>query len=215
MFQRYFSKVVCLSLDSRPDRREHFDAQARNIGLEFEYYKATPKTEFQLAQMRPLRGSGHNLATYAHNFDLVNLLENCLSEGIDSLLFLEDDCVFEENALEVFERLHKLEMPVTWDLFYLGAWHRNPPVKEGDLLYRVTRAHLSHAVIIHKMAMPLLIHHCRKNAQLFDQILADIIHPRGRSYCLFPDVAKQADGYSSIWETDVKQSERRNTKFRV
>ena len=210
MFQRFFSKVVCLNLASRHDRREQFDAQAQSIGMKFEYFTAFPKSDFLDIRMRSLRGSGHNLATYAHNLGLAAILEKCLNEDVESLLFFEDDCVFEKGAFEVFQQMCQTEMPSVWDLFYLGAWHRRPPIKVGELAYNVTKAHLAHALAIHKRIMPFLIQQCVKNEQMFDQILAEKVHPLGNSYCLHPNVANQSDGYSDLWEMHIQQSKRQN-----
>lgn len=208
MFDYYFHKVVCLSLKERQDRREAFAAQASKFGFNFYFVTATPGTEKKALGIvvKDPFSQGHNHASYAHNQDIAELLQGCLGYDIESILFFEDDCVLESGVLEILNHVWQMEMPNNWDLMYLGAFHHEKPIQVGTYLYKVVKAVMSHAVAIHRRVMPLLLHHCEENKQLFDFILANKIQPLGLSYCLYPDMAKQADGYSDIWKKDIKRS---------
>jgi GR25 family glycosyltransferase involved in LPS biosynthesis len=209
MFNKHFQKVVCLSLASRLDRRKAFDKQATDLGFSFEYIDATPGINYKGVRVQDTFQQNHNHASYAHSLDMANLFEKCLKEGIESVLFFEDDCVLSKNVLE---ELDKIELPETWDLFYLGAWHTKPPVDLENGLHKAVHAQMSHAVAINRRVMPLLIHYCHKNEQLFDLVLAKKINPLGMSFCLFPDLAIQSDGYSNIWQTNVSHKRRWNVQ---
>jgi hypothetical protein len=206
MFTKYFEKVVCLSLESRKDRRSAFDKQAKELGFDFEYIDAIPGEKYKSISITDPFRQKHNHNSFAHNINVGTLLEECLRNGTQSVLFFEDDCLLSKD---IFTQLDTVELPEKWDLFYLGAWHTQPPITVNGHLYKAVHAQMSHAVAIHARVMPLLIHECiSKNEQLFDMILARRINPLGLSYCIYPDMAIQADGFSNMWQKPITHKHR-------
>lgn len=209
-------KTVCLSLlksrQTPNPRRELFTAQAQKFGIEFEFFTATSKEKYNKVNFTeskdPYSGHYHNLASYAHNLDLATILEQCLHDGTEMLLFMEDDCILQPQAWELFNYALQYDLPQNFDVFYIGAQHKQKPIPIHAHFGKATCGYQSHCVLIHVCVMPMLIYFCRKNTRLFDVVLAEIVNPLGKSYCLIPDMAHQADGYSDMWEKEIKQSER-------
>ncbi len=204
-------KTICLSLKEsrgKPNpRRESFSAQAEKYGIEFDYFDATPKSNYAhigfVETKNPANGQFHNLGSYAHNLDLATILEQCLAEGQEMLWFMEDDCVLEPGTIEAINKAFEQSLPDRFDLFYIGCQHFHPIIPINQYLAKATLAYQSHCVIIHSRVMPLLIHHARKNEKLFDVILAELVNPFGLSYCLVPSMAFQANGPSQLWGIEM------------
>lgn len=132
-----------------------------------------------------------------------NILLEFLHSSDESLLHLEDDCVFRN-----LEHLpHALsELPPDWDILYLGAnlicWNNGEPAPErfSDHLFRVRAAWTTHAIAYNrKCVYEILAKQPAFSEQMFDQYLSSRL-PDFNAFCIAPMVAYQRPRFSSIWQ---------------
>ena len=89
------------------------------------------------------------------------VLEDCLRDGIDSVLVLEDDALFcEDFPLEVRHFLHAV--PADWQLLFLGGEHieleKGLPKRVNDWAYQPYNVNRMHAYAIRTRAMLQRLH---------------------------------------------------------
>jgi len=126
------------------------------------------------------------------------ILSEFWASGSDSLLFLEDDCVFQdlghlEQALS--------ELPENWDIVYLGANLLNgTPERYSDHLFRVREAWTTHCIGYSRRVVPFLL----QNQPGFSEEMFDCWMSRQlkdlNAFAVAPMVAYQRPHVSSIWQ---------------
>jgi hypothetical protein len=89
-------------------------------------------------------------------FDIYNKF---LETNAQTLLILEDDCLFlpsiKENTDEIFNNIYSVD----WDLFWLGGINRKPPIFYKNNCYVVSSPSYAQSYIIkRKMAQDVLTH---------------------------------------------------------
>jgi hypothetical protein len=126
-------------------------------------------------------------------------------EEKQTLLHLEDDCVFRE--LDHLEGALS-ELPTDWDIVYLGAnlvcWNNGEPQPErfSEHLFRVRAAWTTHCVgYSRKGARHLLERQPGFSEIMFDNWMSKQL-PDLNAYCVAPMVAYQRHRRSSIWATN-------------
>ena len=122
--------VRVLNLDSAQDRMELVKAEMDKMGFEFERFAA----------LDPYPNSGPWIgSSYSHTEML---------RGVDGLLLAcEDDVIFEEGALEIFNKAFA-QLPEDWDMFYLGGNVKLPATRYSENLFSITGGvHCTHAIL--------------------------------------------------------------------
>jgi len=123
-----------INLDRRTDRKEKLVA-----GLE----------EFNISGVERYSARSD---TSTPQLNLINttfeIYQKFLESDAESLLILEDDCLFlpeiKEKPEEIFNKLYKLE----WDLFWVGGVNRKPPLPFKNKFYRVSSPSYAQSYII-------------------------------------------------------------------
>lgn len=133
------------------------------------------------------------------------ILSEFWASGQETLLFLEDDCVFRElshlgSALS--------ELPDDWDIVYLGANLMNDsPEKHSEHLHRVRSAWTTHAVGYNRKVVPFLL----ENQPPFSEEMYDCWLSRQlgnvNAFVVSPMVAWQRSRWSTIWAREVDYHE--------
>ena len=115
----FFDQSFFINLNSRPERREHFESELRKVQLEnfVQRFPASidathlPKDDYN--RHRACGKSHHDLIKYAKNNNLKNIL------------IFEDDAYFyndgEKPALNIIEEALDHLKELEWDVFYLGG----------------------------------------------------------------------------------------------
>lgn len=170
-------QVKIINLDSRPDRMEEILAELPKLGItEYERFSA-------------IKGGALG-CDKSH--------KECL-KGEGTLLILEDDCVFDEGANEIFSRA-VMQLPHDYDMFYLGANVKSPAVKFSDNLYRVTEGvHTTHAILWSDKGRKKMneIWECGMQGTI-DHYLATEGLKKLNAYVCYPMIAFQGDSYSDV-----------------
>lgn len=188
MINQFFDTVKLLNLDKRRDRLEAFTNHALSINLQFERFKALP----------------HIGPHQSFNFSFLAILAEFWHSGKETLLFIEDDCQF-QNLDKLPAAINQL--PANWDMLYLGA---NLLDHEGysKNLVRVKKAWATHAVAFRReVVWHILTNYHNVSAQMFDNWLGEEIHPKFNCFMCKPVMAVQRPGYSDIWQKEVDYTE--------
>lgn len=180
---KFFDIVVCLTVRERYDRQQWFESQADEIGLSFEWFYAikddNPKISFCKSQ--------------------IAMLKWFLETGKETVLCLEDDCVF--RNLDVFNTCVN-QLPKDWFMLYLGA-NVQRAKRYSPNLRRLKEALTTHAVGYTREAAETIVREYEyKDGQLFDTWLMLNIK-RWPVFITYPMLAIQRPNYSDLWERDV------------
>lgn len=141
-----FSRVVCINLNSRSDRWDRICENLDQLDWPFA----------QVERVRAVDGRVCQPPTWVRNRyrecpgawgcyqSHLRILEDALLDQHDSILILEDDAVFNAQALAgIVEFLQ--HVPDDWDHLYFGGEHMKPPAPINDHVVRGLQVHRTHA----------------------------------------------------------------------
>lgn len=135
-----------------------------------------------------------------------SIMQKAVDDGIESLLFVEDDLDFLDGFDEVLTSGLK-SLPDNWEMLYYSAnntWHTTEEV--GPNLLRLNGSYCLQCVGIRGKKM------IKRLANLpevkgVDISIAGLIHPEGNCYSLFPNLAIQKPSRSTLVNMDVNYLE--------
>ena len=180
----FFNRRICLTND--PAEWEIAQLEFNRVGLEVEKYQA-------VKEIGPHQSFSHSER---------NILLDFLHSDAETLLHLEDDCVFRSLS-----HLPKAidELPEDWDVLYLGAnlvlWNNGEPWPErhSEHLFRVKCAWTTHAIAYNKKCVRRILEGQPSfDAQMFDNYLSTRL-PELNAFIVAQMVAYQRPRISSIW----------------
>jgi hypothetical protein len=102
----YFDKIYCINLPSRTDRWDGAVSGFTELGIENMVLKVD--------------GIVHEEPNIGHNNAVLDVINDAKANGYEKILLLEDDVIFEDNALEILSGVTN-QIPENWDLLYLSA----------------------------------------------------------------------------------------------
>lgn len=181
----FFHRRICLTNDDA--EWQPAQTEFNRVGLEVEKYQA-------VKEIGPHQSFSHSER---------NILLDFLHSDAETLLHLEDDCVFRDLG-----HLPKAidELPEDWDVIYLGAnlvlWNNGEPWPErySEHLFRVKCAWTTHAIAYNKKCVRTILEGQPSfDAQMFDNWLSTRL-PELNAFCVAPMVAYQRPRISSIWQ---------------
>jgi hypothetical protein len=182
---QFFQRRICLTNDDA--EWQIAQAEFARVGLEAEKYQA-------VKEIGPHQSFSHSER---------NILLDFLHSDAETLLHLEDDCVFRDLGLLPAALL---ELPADWDIVYLGAnlvlWNNGEPWPErySDHLFRVKCAWTTHAIGYNKKCVRKILEGQPSfDAQMFDNWLSSRL-PELNAFIVAPMVAYQRPRVSSIWQ---------------
>lgn len=170
-------QVRVINLESRTDRFEEIQNELPKLGIfEFERFLAYE--------------GGAIGCDKSH--------QECL-KGKGDLLILEDDCIFENNALEIFKKA-KEQLPEDFDLLYLGANVKQKAEKYSENLYRIYGGvHTTHAMYWSAKGRKLMLETWQPGMQgTIDHWLFMEGQSKLNCYVCYPMVAFQRGSYSDV-----------------
>lgn len=137
------------------------------------------------------------------NLGLKSALQKFLDSGAHSLLFLEDDVVF-QNMEHFWPALQ--ELPADWDVFYLGCNIRGDAFRISPRIYRITNAWTTHAVAFTRPIVKYFLANVPGESEvMYDNWLGDQL-AMFNAYTCKPMCAIQRPGKSLIWNEAVDYS---------
>jgi hypothetical protein len=155
----HFDRIAIISLPRSPERGEASLRELREKGLsaKAELFrgidgKLCPPSDWWVA------GSGAWGCMMSH----FRLVQDALMDGVESLLVLEDDCVWQNDAAMLAAEFLP-QVPGDWGQIYLGGQHRSPQrpaaLRGKPAVWRPRSVHRTHAYAIHRRAMQKFLKH--------------------------------------------------------
>lgn len=192
-------KTLIINLKSREDRRQEILQEVAKIPfLDYEIVDAIEHKNTKIG------------CTLSHKL----CIEIAKQRKLPYVLILEDDAVFEDNALEVLERSWKEVQAYDWKVFYLGANLRDTSYGITPDLIEVRRPNTNHAYIVHESFYDTML-------GLTPDIIIDLqmraLSYTDKMYMCAPMIAFQRKSYSDLEKkiVDYKPDMLANYKLHV
>lgn len=196
LFER-FNKVYCINLERRSDRLENFKKQVQkyDLGL-FNVFKAYDGKNIDLNLYDTNLKSGE-LGLILSNLDIIN---EAIEKKYDSILILEDDCVFTSEVKNIDTYFSFL--PTDWDMLYMGGNHNThvgsvPPQKINDKVIKLHNTFSTHFIGIKSTIFPQIKNIISKYREPLD-VSYTRIQKSFNVYSFYPAIAKQVVDFSDI-----------------
>jgi hypothetical protein len=189
---RQFDKIFLINLPSRPDRLESAVERLRYYHIPFE----------KISAIKLDNGARGLFET------MKNLFSHCVFEKYRKILVLEDDVRFIRSPIHFLPlMMYQLEKhDPAWQLFYLGTNAQEQLKQVSPNLLKAKKCRSTHAVAYSAAGIRL----CLQNMNFFrvalDVLWEEMIQPLQKSYCGYPLLATQDNGFSDIEGKKVDQS---------
>jgi len=115
-----------------------------------------------------------------------------------SVLILEDDFYFKQNALHDFNHALRILENMDWDVLYLGGTHIDPPVRYQGQIHRVRKTLATHAYIISRNMYSTIIRRSIEFGKEIDVFYTDVIQSKYKVYAIVPGIVGQKPGHSDV-----------------
>jgi GR25 family glycosyltransferase involved in LPS biosynthesis len=199
-------KVYLISLPEREDRREIVRDNWAPFGLDFEIVEGVrpQPSEIRWDEMKGmeaygkaehLRG-GYVLGAVGCKRAGIRALETFLASGSETALICQDDCLWQEDSVEIVRRAIT-ELPADWDMVYFSASNRAKIRSYSPWLTRLSGARFCTAVMWKREAAERWLPELKACDCEWD-LFMQRIHPHTNAYCLSPMPAFQARSKSDI-----------------
>jgi len=194
LFDR-FDKVFCINLDRRPDRMLHFEEQVKKYDLgEFERVSAVDGRELDVSKLKISPGELGLILTNS------KIIEKSISNRYESILIIEDDCVFSEEIKEIDSYFSVL--PDDWDMLYMGGNHNTHmgilgPYYVNEKVCKLHSTYSTHFVAIKKKMFTRIFNNLRTKTKPLDMMYVDL-QKENQVYSFYPALAKQIIDFSDI-----------------
>jgi GR25 family glycosyltransferase involved in LPS biosynthesis len=191
MWTNYFDKIFLINLAKRTDRLEQATEQLNKYNIPFERVEA----------IEMLDGAEGLRLT------MVGVFERAIENNWQNILVFEDDMdIIEDTFTEVMEEVVQ-QMPVGYDLVYLGGQMCSLPTTwYWHNMISVRNFYATHAVIYSLKAIKSIM--AQNFTAPIDNCLVQIIQSKGDCYCIYPlllsQIISKSDIYSDKPEIDWK-----------
>jgi hypothetical protein len=154
-----FESVYCVNLDRRPDRWRRF-AEGLPKDWPFPEPIRVRAIDGKLVKHPDYWTSGGGAwGCYRSH---LRIIEQCLNEGVRSVLLLEDDALFPADFVpRALDWLRKV--PADWQMLYLGGQHlfaqKHPPRQVGPELFQPYNVNRTHAFAIQGDMLQIVYSH--------------------------------------------------------
>lgn len=184
----FFERITCLALDEDwPEACQELE----RVGIDGVW------------RFRPLEIDNKLILGPHQSFNgsTRQMLLDFYAEEKETCLILEADCVFKE--LDHLEKALS-ELPIDWDLVYLGGNVREPaPERISEHLFRVRDCWTTHAIGYRRKVIPFLLENQPGfSDEMYDCWMSRQL-PNLNAYIVSPMVAWQKPHYSGIWNRFV------------
>lgn len=187
-------KTYVINLKKRPDRLNEL-----NIPFEWERFEAFDGSIFETSK----RMQGHLGCLNSHR----SVLNKIKSENIEMSIVLEDDVELCDDFTSKLNSII-LDLPIDWDLLYLGGWNIGEPKKFKDGIDIAEKVYTTHAYIIRYKFIDTALKYLNSRDWKVDVLLAEsLIY--GKCFICNPTLAWQRKGFS-----DIEQKITDNTHLR-
>jgi len=189
----FFDKIYLINLERRPDRLERAKEELAKHNVVYTIVTAVDGLKLEPSQVlvKSTYDDAHSIQ--AISLTLTEIFKDAVAKDYDRILILEDDVEF--HNLHYFREAAD-NIPKNFDLFYLGAQHKQEPEIAGKHLVKIKESYLCHAIGFGKEAIKYLSWYLLDipNEVAFTKIQKF----RGNSFCVHPNVAFQRHEMSDV-----------------
>jgi hypothetical protein len=152
----YFDRVVAINLDRRRDRWDAFCKDIASVGWPFRLPQRQSAVDGEAVGAPPWwkQSAGAWGCMMSH----ARIIEDCLREGVERVLILEDDAILVEGFAERVERFLD-RVPDDWDQLYLGGQHLKNPRRINELVYECVNVNRTHCHAMSRKFMSRFYRH--------------------------------------------------------
>lgn len=187
-----FPLRVCINLDRRPDRWQRMQHESARHGIHsVRRFSALDGNTLELPH-----NWIHSPGAYGCLLSHLQVIRDARQSGVSSVLILEDDAVFDPELQEKFGVFFN-EVPPDWDMLFLGALHKDEPIKIADHVGRITKANSTYAYAVKNTVFHDFIELNRRAEHVLD-MNSFILQQRFNCYCFLPNLAWVQTEYSDV-----------------
>lgn len=194
MLNNFFSKIVCISLDNRPDRWEECVRVFKKQNLDVERLPAIYGKDLNIPTENDVWYHGVLGCSISHLF----AVKYAKQLNLDNILILEDDVEFIEDVNKKFLDI-LAELPEDWDMVYFGGNHCEIPRKVSPHLSRVSHTLACHAIALNYKFFDTAIQ-ALTNINTINDVNYQTLQKDYNIFVTNPHLAWQRPGFSSILE---------------
>lgn len=142
---------------------------------------------------------------YYHFRGIQGIVRSAKELGVRNVLIVEDDCVFTDEFDEVVAAA-TAEGLTDWDMLYYGANHSNSKyLPITDHVQRVEGSLTTHCFAVRSTMYDAIIN--LEPTDMIDALIARELHPKFNCLAIWPNVALQKPGFSTLWHQYTDYSE--------
>lgn len=187
-------RTFCLTCPEQPTRRTDAERHFLARGLEVDFVWGYHAETFGILCSKPVNNMGDLVRTPMVGLTLSHYMvwNICLHVPGDSFLILEDDAKFEYEWKTRFDQT-LIDLPEDWDICLIGSSHTTDKPRRhitGEV-YEVTYPFCTHAYMVKKKALPVLLETCRKANQHIDTLMILCAYPHLRVFTVLPRIVDQ------------------------
>ena len=185
-----FPHKVCINLNRRPERWQQMQRRFAHHGIHSirRFPAIDGENQTIPANWRNTPGAYGCLLSHLQVVSEARLL------GLPGVLIFEDDTVFDQDFANKFHHYIQ-QLPLDWDMLFLGALHKDEPIKVSENISRITRANSTYAYALRNTVFDEFIELNRAAADVLDINNFDLQN-RFNCYCFMPNLAWVEAGYS-------------------
>lgn len=194
MLNNFFDKILCISLDNRPDRWEECVRVFTKHNLDVERLPAIYGRDLNIPHQNGDWYYGVLGCSMSHLF----AVKYARQLNLNNVLILEDDVEFIDNVNKRFTEILP-ELPFDWDMLYFGGNHMESPRKVSTHLSRVSNTLACHAIGLNFKFFDTAIQ-ALTNINTINDVNYTTLQKDYNVFVTDPHLAWQRPGYSSILE---------------
>jgi GR25 family glycosyltransferase involved in LPS biosynthesis len=138
----------------------------------------------------------HTRGAYGCLESHVRVVREARDAGLSSVLVFEDDVVFDPQFKEKFATFIQ-ELPADWDMLFLGALHKDEPVKVSEHIGHITKANSTFAYAIRNTVFDAFIDLNNRAEHVLD-MNSFVLQQRFNCYCFMPNLVWVESEYSDV-----------------
>ena len=187
-----FELKVCINLDRRPERWQRMQRALTDHDIgPVQRFAAIDGNETVL----PANWK-HTAGAYGCLLSHVQVVREARDAGVSSVLIFEDDVVFDPQFKDKFASFSQ-ELPSDWDMLFLGALHKDEPVRISEHTGRITKANSTFAYAIRNTVFDAFIELNSRAENVLD-MNSYLLQERFNCYCFMPNLAWVESEYSDV-----------------
>jgi glycosyl transferase, family 25 len=187
-----FPLTICINLDRRPERWQRVQQAFATHGIQsVRRFSASDGDEIALPN-----NWVHTPGAYGCLDSHVRAIREARDANAASVLIFEDDVVFDPQFKEKFATFIQ-ELPEDWDMLFLGALHKDEPVRVSEHIARITKANSTFAYAIRNTVFDPFIELNSRAKHVLD-MNNYALQERFKCYCFMPNLVWVESEYSDV-----------------